>query len=103
MYAIGLVAMMSLREQPQHLPIYMLLRGIATETVVHTKPKHFDLGAALLVRDDVTPERWQAIVQICRKKFTKSDLPLYERHAGRWRYAKVTALPALNSLTPGTV
>jgi hypothetical protein len=103
MYAISMIAMLSLQEQPEHLPIYLLLRGIATETVVHTKPERIDFGAAFLVRDDVTPERWQAIVQICRKKLTKSQLPLYERSAGRWRYAKVTALPALNSLTPGTV
>lgn len=48
-----------------------------TEEIVQPLP---GMGhEALLVRGDVAADRWQAICQIVRKKFSYPQFPLYEK------------------------
>ena len=83
--AVNLVQLMSIARTPQHLPLFLLLRGVVTETTVSTLD---NMGhTALLVRDDVSEERWRAIVRVVRLKFPRWEFPLYEK-VGGWRYVR---------------
>ena len=88
MYAVGVIAMMELDRRVEHLPVKFLLQGILTAQTVETRPSHFDKGLAFLVREDVSAERWEAIVKVVRLKFRKAEVPLYEKNGSSWRYAK---------------
>ena len=68
MYAVNLVALVELTYMPQHLPLLWLLRDIVTETRIQPLPGMSH--EALLVADDVSAERWHAIVEIVRKRFS---------------------------------
>jgi hypothetical protein len=82
-YAINLVALMSLSKMPEHLPLYLLLKGIVTEQVIMDARR---LGTeALVVRGDVSAERWSAIVKIVRMKFNAESFPLYDNCGTGWR------------------
>jgi hypothetical protein len=84
MYAVNLYALAELTREPRHLAPLLLLRSVLTETVVRPfpeKPNH----DALLVADDVAPERWQAIVTIIRNVLPYHELPLYEKRRGGWK------------------
>jgi hypothetical protein len=70
-YAVNLVGLMNLKLMPQHWGVYWLLRDIVTDTVVQDKGETMG-HEALLVRDDVSTERWQAIVKIIRMKWRKN-------------------------------
>lgn len=82
-YAVNLVALMNLSKMPEHLPLYLLLKGIVTGEVVNSQ-----LGIlgtdALLVQKDVPRERWDAIVKVVRMKFRPAMFPLYENVGRRW-------------------
>ncbi len=82
-YAINLVALMNLSKTPEHLPLYLLLRGIVTETMVQDNHR---LGTeALVVSEDVSAERWDAIAKIVRMKFSPESFPLYQNLGKGWR------------------
>lgn len=84
MRAVNLVAFMNTARVPEYLPLWLVLREIVTEQVVQPvkgKPGH----DALFVRDDVSAERWQAIVEIIRRRLKKNQFLLYEKMKGRWR------------------
>ena len=82
-YAVSLIGMMNLSKQPEHLPLYVLLRQIVTPTVIANDDR---LGTeALVVRDDVGRERWDAIVQVVRMKFRPEQFPLYENSGSGWK------------------
>lgn len=83
-YAVNLVAFMNVSKQPEHLPLAWLLNGVTTETVVHCS-EHDRLGTeAVLIREDVTEERWQAIVKVVQMKFRPTEFPLYENAGKGW-------------------
>lgn len=83
-YAVNLVALMNVSKMPEHLPLYMLLRGVVTEQVVQDDIE--ELGnEALVVRDDVSAERWEAIVKVVRFKFSATGFPLYKNNGKGWR------------------
>ena len=88
MYAVGVIAMLELGRRVEHLAVKLLLEGILTAETVDTRPSHFDKGLAFLVREDVSAERWQAIVKVVRLRFRKAELPLYVKSGGSWKYAK---------------
>jgi hypothetical protein len=82
-YAVNLVGLMCLSKMAEHLPLYLLLKGIVTEEVVMDKNR---LGTeALVVSGDVSAERWQAIVKVVRLKFGAAQFPLYENRGKGWR------------------
>lgn len=83
MFAINLVAFLNLSKTPSMLPLYLLFRGIVSETVMNPYPSR-DGHTALLVREDVSKERWDAIVKIVRTKIPKRELLLYQKDK-RWK------------------
>jgi len=84
MRAVSLVAMMALTRDPTGLPLWLLLREIVSETVVVPQPEKFG-SAALLVREDVPPERWEAIVKLIRKTYRHYEFELFEKGARGWK------------------
>ena len=85
MYAINIPAMMGLTREPSGLPLLLLLRSIVTETVVSPiKGKEF-AHQAFLVSEEVSEERWNAIVTLIRKKYSYNRFPLYRRTARGWK------------------
>ncbi len=76
------MAFLNLSKTPSVLPLYLLFRGIVSETVMNPYPSR-DGHTALLVREDVSKERWNAIVQIVRLKVPKHELPLYQKEKRR--------------------
>jgi hypothetical protein len=88
MYAVNLVALMNLSMQgPTGLPLLVLLRGIVTETVIEARRDAMGTEA-LLVRDDIGHERWEAIVKLIRTKLPHYEFPLYEKTERGWRNIK---------------
>ena len=83
-HAVNLTAMLELTRDPTGLPLLMLLRGIVTDQIVNPYPDKFTT-AALLVRDDTPLERWQAIVQLIRKRYPYNQFPLYKKGPRGWR------------------
>jgi hypothetical protein len=82
-YAVSLIGLLNVSKRPEHLPLYWLLKDIVSETVV---AKCHVLGTeALIVRDDVSAERWQAIVKVVQMKFHPAAFPLYENSGKGWR------------------
>jgi hypothetical protein len=89
MYAVNLIAMMNLaQEGPAGLPLLALLRGIVTEDVVLPMGNGVLGHDALLVREDVSQERWEAIVKLIRTKLPRNEFPLYEKTDRGWRNIK---------------
>ena len=84
-YAVHLAGMLELTRRPANLPLLLLLRGVVTETVVRPRGEETWGHDALLLRDDVTPERWGAIVKLIRGKFRYHEFPLYEKGQRGWR------------------
>lgn len=82
MRAVSLVALSALTRDPTGLPLWLLLREIVTEEVVVPQPTKF-ASAALLVREDVPPERWEAIVKLIRKKYRHYEFELFEKKGVR--------------------
>ena len=82
-YAVNLIAMLNASKQIELLPVYLILRTIITDTVIHTD-KDVPEKDALLVRDDIEPERWNAIAKIIRLRIDKHTFPLYVKEK-RWR------------------
>lgn len=83
-FAVNLVSLLGLTREPKYLPLYLLLKGIVTETVIQPE-KHRPAHDALLVSSDITQERWEAIVKIVRLKFRYNELPLYQKEKSGWR------------------
>ncbi|MBN2129041.1 MAG: hypothetical protein JW741_06065 [Sedimentisphaerales bacterium] len=84
MYAVNTVALMNASKMPEYLALWLVLRDIVTAEIVEPVrgvPGH----NALLVRDDVSVERWQAVVAIVRKRLEKNQFPMYEKSNGRWK------------------
>lgn len=75
--------MAELEREPKNLPLLLVLREVVTEKVV-LPIKRFG-HEALLVKPDVSAERWEAIVKVIRKKLPYYEFPLYEKRDGRWR------------------
>ena len=89
MFAVNLIAMMNLSMQgPTGLPLLVLLRGIVTEEVIRPSGREVLGHDALLVRADVSQERWAAIVKLIRTKLPRYEFPLYEKGNGGWRNVK---------------
>lgn len=84
MYAVNLISFGGLTRELKHLPLYLLLRGIVTETVIQADKKR-PTHDALLVSGDVDKERWEAICQLVRLKFRKAQFPLYLKTKNGWR------------------
>ena len=84
-YAVSLSAMMELTRDPTGLPLLMLLRGVVTEQVVEPFPEKAFAHQGLLVREDIEPERWQAIVKLIRRKFRYDQFPIYEKGKRGWK------------------
>ena len=82
-YAINLVAFLNSSRMINHFPLYLLLKNIVTKTVVHPYPNRAG-HTALLVKEDINQEQWQAIFTIIRLKLSKRDFQLYEKR-GRWQ------------------
>jgi len=77
--------MMELTRDPRGLALLLLLKSIVTETAVWpVRGKEWG-HQAFLVADDVSAERWEAIVKIIRKKFRYDQFPLYERAGSGWK------------------
>ena len=85
MYAVHLPSMLELTRQPAGLPLLMLLKDIVTEEVFCPVPGKDWSHQALLVSDDVSADRWAAIVKLIRKKYRYQEFPLYERKNGAWK------------------
>ena len=83
MYAVNLVAFMNTAKSIDLLPLWFLLRDIVTKRIVRPYPTKAGHDA-VLVRSDVSKERWCAVVQIVRTKLNKNEFPLYTRGKGRW-------------------
>ena len=83
MYAVNLMAIAELTRKPANLALWLVLRDFVTETEIQTLPgmQH----ASLLVRDEIGPERWQAMVAIIRSRFSYPAFPMYEKTQGYWR------------------
>lgn len=84
MYAVNTVALMNASRMPEYLALWLMSRQVVTEQTVQPvrgKPGH----DAVLVRDDVSAERWQAIAQIVRMRLEKTQFPLYEKANGCWK------------------
>ena len=89
MYAVNLIAMMNLVKQgPTSLPLLALLRGIVTEEVVLPMGQGVLGHDALLVREDISQERWEAIVKLIRMKLPHYEFPLYEKTERGWKNVK---------------
>jgi len=84
-YAVNLGSMMELTRKPADLPLLLLLRGIVTDQAICTESGKDAIHTAVLVKDDVSAERWQAIVTLIRKKYRYNQFPLYEKADGRWK------------------
>ena len=84
-YAVSLSAMLELTREPSGLPLLMLLRGIVTEQVIEPFPEKAFAHQGLLVRGDVEPEQWQAIVKLIRNKYRYDQFPIYEKGARGWK------------------
>ena len=84
-YAVSITAMMELTREPAGLPLLLLLKGIVTETVIWPVRDKEWAHQAFLVSDEVTAERWEAIVALIRGKFRYAQFPLYEKGARGWK------------------
>lgn len=84
-YAVHLASMMELIREPCGLPLLALLQGIVTEDVFCPMPGKDWSHQALMVREDVGAERWQAIVKLIRRVYRYEQFPLYEKRNGRWK------------------
>lgn len=84
MYAVNLVSFGGLTREPKHLPLYLLLKDIVTSEVIQADKKR-PVHDALLVSEDVTGERWEAICQIIRLKFRRAEFPLYLKTKKGWK------------------
>jgi len=84
MYAINAVALLNASRMPEHLALWLVLREMVTEQTVQPV-KNVPGHDAVLVRDDVDADRWQAIVQIVRRRFKKNEFLLYAKENGRWK------------------
>jgi hypothetical protein len=76
---------MELTREPTGLPLLLLLRGIVTEQTVCPIPGKDISHQAVIVREDVSAERWQAIVKLIRTKYRYQQFPLYEKTARGWK------------------
>lgn len=86
MYAVNLIALMNLSMQGlTGLPLLILLREIVTEEVVLPMGNTVLGHDALLVRKDVSRERWEAIVKLIRTKLPHYEFPLYEKTQNGWK------------------
>jgi hypothetical protein len=72
-------------------PVMLMLQPILDlEQVVHCERDRFD-GMAVLVREDLDPERWAAIVEILRNGLgrmagiPKHELRIYEGSGRTWK------------------
>lgn len=89
MYAVNLIALMNLSMQgPAGLPLLALLRGIVTEEVVLPMGDGVLGHDALLVSEDVSQERWEAIVKLIRMKLPRYEFPLYAQTKSGWKNVK---------------
>ena len=84
-YAVSLVAMMELTRDSTGLPLLMLLQQVVTERVVEPFPEKAFAHQGLLIREDVEPERCQAIVKLIRKRFRYDQFPIYEKGPRGWK------------------
>ena len=84
-YAVSLSAMLELTRDPEGLPLLLLLRGVVTDKRVEPFPAKAFAHQGVLVREDVEPERWQAIVKLIRKKLRYDQFPIYERGKRGWK------------------
>jgi hypothetical protein len=92
-YAVSLPAMLELTREPTGLPLLVLLQSIVTETVIFPIPGKDFAHQALLVRDDIPPQRWSAVVALIRKRYRYNQFPLYENPAGkRWKTIRSATL-----------
>jgi hypothetical protein len=86
MYAVNLIAMAELTRDIENLPLLLLLRNVVLVRGPTVKTLRGIGHEALLVKDDVTAERWNALVLLIRKKFRYAEFPLYEKKLrGHWR------------------
>jgi len=83
--AVSLTGMLELTRNPSGLPLLMLLRDIVTEETVEPFPERAFAHQGLLVREDITPERWQAIVKLIRKQLKYHQFPIYEKGTRGWK------------------
>jgi len=85
MRAVNLIGFMNTSKMTEHLPLWLVLRPLLTDSTVQpvpARPGH----DAVLVRDDVSEEQWRAIVAIIRQRFDKANFPLWERGSrGGWK------------------
>lgn len=85
-YAVSLSAMLELTRDPTGFPLLMLLRQVVTEQVVEPFPEKAFVHQGLLVREDIEPERWQAILKLIRTKYRYGQFPVYAKGArGGWK------------------
>lgn len=84
-FAVNLVALLNAKRDPQHAPLYWLLVQVVTPEVVNNSAQDRLGTAALLVKPEITEERWKAIVKVVQIKFRPEEFPLYEKKAGRWQ------------------
>ena len=84
-YAVSLVGMMELTRDPTGLPLLMLLNDVVTDKRVEPFPEKAFAHQGLIVREDVDPERWQAIVKLIRSKFRYDQFPIYEKGKRGWK------------------
>jgi hypothetical protein len=82
-YAVNLVAFMNTAKSIDLLPLWLLFKDIVTKQIVRPYPTKMGHDA-VLVRSDVSKERWCAVVQIVRTKLNKNEFLLYTRARGRW-------------------
>ena len=76
--------MAELTRDPTMLPLWLLLREIVSEEVVVPRPERFG-SAALLVREEVSLERWEAIVKLIRQRFRHYEFELFEKGPREWK------------------
>jgi hypothetical protein len=83
-YAVNLGAMMELTREPSGLALLLLLKSITVEQPFCPVPGKDYAHQALPVGDDVSEDRWNAIVAIIRKKYSYQRFPLYRRTKRGW-------------------
>ena len=84
-YAVNLGAMMELTRDSKTIGLLALLQGIVIdEPFCPVSGKDWS-HQALPVKDDVTEERWNAIVHLIRQHYRYHEFPLYRRTKRGWR------------------
>ena len=84
-FAVSLSAMLELTRQSSDLPLLMLLGQVVTEQIVEPFPEKAFAHQGLLIREDIEPERWQAIVHLIRTRFRYDQFPIYEKGPRGWK------------------